>query len=79
MAEDYHQKYSLRQTRDLLQEFTTIYPAEADLVASTAAARMNGYLAGHGSREQLQGEIDRLGLSPAGRTRLLEMAARRAR
>jgi peptide-methionine (S)-S-oxide reductase len=79
MAEDYHQKYSLRQTRDLLQEFKAIYPAEADLVASTAAARMNGYLAGHGSGEQLQGEIDRLGLSPTGRTRLLEMAARRAR
>jgi peptide-methionine (S)-S-oxide reductase len=79
MAEDYHQKYSLRQTRDLLQEFKAIYPAEVDLVASTAAARMNGYLAGHGSGEQLQGEIDRLGLSPTGRTRLLEMAARRAR
>ena len=79
MAEDYHQKYSLRQARDMLQEFKAIYPAEADLAASTAAARVNGYLAGHGSRQQLQGEIDRLGLSPAGRTRLLEMAARRAK
>ena len=79
MAEDYHQKYSLRQARDLLQEFKAIYPADADLVASTAAARVNGYLAGHGGREQLRGEIDRLGLSPAGRTRLLEMAAKRAR
>ena len=79
MAEDYHQKYSLRQARDLLQEFTAIYPAEADLVGSTAAARVNGYLAGYGSREQLQAEIDRLGLSPAGRTRLLERAARWAR
>ena len=79
LAEAYHQKYSLRQARELLQDFTAIYPADADLVASTAAARVNGYLAGHGNREQLQGEIDRLGLSPAGRIRLLEMVARRAR
>jgi hypothetical protein len=40
---------------------------------------VNGYLAGYGSREQLQAEIDRLGLSSAGRTRLLERAARWAR
>lgn len=76
MAEGYHQKYSLRQARDLLKEFEAIYPVEAELVASTAVARVNGYLAGYGTREQLQAEIDRLGLSPAGRAQLLERAAR---
>lgn len=70
MAEDYHQKYYLRQDRALMKEFHTFYPHDAELVASTAAARVNGYLAGFGSKVQLGREIDSLGLSDEGRRRL---------
>jgi peptide-methionine (S)-S-oxide reductase len=77
LAEDYHQKYRLRQDRVLLGEFQSIYPDPADLIASTASARVNGYLGGNGSLAQLQREIDDLGVSPAAIERLLErMSAR---
>jgi len=64
-AEDYHQKYLLRNTGELLQAFRSIYPEERQLVASTAAARVNGYLGCNGEREELQENLHRLGLSPA--------------
>jgi peptide-methionine (S)-S-oxide reductase len=69
-AEDYHQKYFLRQAPELLAEFQAIYPAAGDLINSTAAARVNAYLAGAGSREGLAEEINRLGLSAAGQRQL---------
>jgi peptide-methionine (S)-S-oxide reductase len=72
-AEDYHQKYYLRQQPELLRELSAVYPAVPDFINSTAAARLNGYVAGFGSREKLLEEIDRLGLSPAGRKRLLAL------
>ena len=71
LAEDYHQKYYLRQQSELLQELTGVYPTTAELIASTAAARLDGYAAGYGTRAGLLREIDGLGLSPAGRKRLL--------
>lgn len=79
LAEEYHQKYFLRQDRPLLRELTAVYPNPADFVASTAAARVNGYLAGHGSQAQIRAEVDRLGISDASRRRLLDAAARRVR
>jgi peptide-methionine (S)-S-oxide reductase len=65
IAEDYHQKYRLRHSA-LADELHTIYPDEADFVASTAAARINGWLDGYGDPQQLEREITRLGLSDAG-------------
>jgi hypothetical protein len=56
-AEDYHQKYYLRQRPDLLRELQTVYPGEKALVDSTAAARINGYLAGSGSCAAAQSEL----------------------
>ena len=73
LAEDYHQKYRLRQARDLMREFKAIYPREEDFVNSTAAARVNGYLGGHGTSAVLAAELDDLGLSPAGGERLLDI------
>lgn len=77
LAEEYHQKYRLRQDRALLAEFQLVYPELSDLVASTAVARVNGYLGGYGSLSQLQAEIDDLGLSPAGKERLRTLVAGR--
>ena len=73
LAESYHQKYYLRGVRDIMKEFATIYTADADFINSTAAARVNGYIAGNGGFLQLESEIDTLGLSPAGKKRLTDM------
>ena len=63
LAEDYHQKYRLRQERDIMREFNAIYPNFDDIVNSTAAARVNGYLGGHGSIVTLKEDLDKMGLS----------------
>lgn len=70
-AEDYHQKYYLRGVSKLYDEMHCIYPNDRDFNNSTAAARLNGYLGGYGSKTNFQSELDSLGLSPAGRALLL--------
>ena len=70
LAEDYHQKYELRCTADLMKEFKVLFPNEKDFVNSTAAARVNSYIGGQGTAEQLKSEIDLLGLSDEGKKRL---------
>ena len=77
LAEDYHQKHRLQNERALAQAFRSIYPDASDWIDSTAAARINGFLGGHGTLEQLEAEIDSYGLSPAGRERLLDVLSRR--
>lgn len=72
LAEDYHQKYLLKRHTDLMRELYRLYPEPADLVDSTAVARINGYVQGYGSKAQLLREIDMLGLSPAARKILLD-------
>jgi methionine-S-sulfoxide reductase len=76
LAEDYHQKYFLRLEPELLNELTAIYRSTKDFVASTAAARLNGYVAGYGTRAGIEAEISSLGLSPAGNKRLLGMVSK---
>lgn len=76
LAEDYHQKYYLRRESALMEEFSAIYPATEDFIASTAAARINGYVGGYGILATLEEEPSIFGLSEAGIKRLLEIAAR---
>ena len=71
LAEAYHQKYYLRQMPTLSRAFEAIYPDLQAFVDSTAAARVNGYLGGHGSPDQLDGGIDALGLPADARAELL--------
>ena len=61
-AEDYHQKYNMKVHALMKAEFERMYPDGFD--ASTAAARINGFLAGFGSRTQIQEELGLYGLSP---------------
>jgi len=75
LAEDYHQKYYLRQDFVLGTEFRIIFPSGRDLVNSTAAARVNGYIGGYGTLTTLKEELDQLGLSEAGRKKLIERAS----
>lgn len=76
LAEDYHQKFELRNDYELMKEYLRIYPKIEDFVNSTAAARVNGYLGGNGSAEQLKSEIADLGLSPEGRKALVRRLAK---
>lgn len=76
LAEDYHQKHSLRQFPEFNEQLQRIYPDPAAYVASTAVARMNGYLGGEGSYENLLQEVDGYGLSPTGKDKLLKLVQR---
>ncbi len=70
LAEDYHQKYALQMDSLLYKELSAFYPDLWDLVDSTAATRVNAYLDGYGTAEQLEAEIAGLGLSPRGQEHL---------
>lgn len=77
LAEDYHQKHSLRRFPELMEEFRAMYPSVEGLVSSTSAARVNGFLAGYGTCKALEGELDSLGLSDRGKGTLLEIVCGR--
>ena len=70
LAENYHQKYRLQHEKAIMREFNTMYPDFNDVVNSTAAARVNGYLGGHGSLLELQKNLDKMGLSQESGQRL---------
>jgi methionine-S-sulfoxide reductase len=72
LAEDYHQKYSLRNDHVLAGEFSAMFCGdETAFRESTAAARVNGYVSGDGARSQLAREIEFLGMSDTARARLV--------
>jgi methionine-S-sulfoxide reductase len=74
LAEDYHQKHALRRgAPHLAKEYLAMYPRLEDFVNSTAVTRVNGYLVGYGAAAQFKAELDSLGLTPAGREKLLAM------
>jgi peptide-methionine (S)-S-oxide reductase len=77
LAEDYHQKYSLRHHDALLREFASYTPRQ--LVDSTVAARLNGYLAGNGSAAQLDRELPSFGLSAQANAELMQRVSSRRR
>jgi len=76
LAEDYHQKYYLQQIPSLMKELAAIYPNFADFIDSTVSARINGYLRGHGTFQDLQEQLSSFGLSPAGNEIVLEIGRR---
>jgi methionine-S-sulfoxide reductase len=76
LAEDYHQKYFLQNTPRLWGEIANIYREPAGWINSTAAARLNGYLGRRGTMVNLEADIDRLGLSPAGQEELRRLVGR---
>lgn len=77
IAEDYHQKYRLRSQRDMMVEFRRMYPTESEFVDSTAAARVNGFLDGQGTCDQLEEEIAGYGLSEGAQEHLRELVCLR--
>jgi peptide-methionine (S)-S-oxide reductase len=65
LAEDYHQKHSLRSYPEVLKEFSAMFPDVKSLINSTAVTRVNAYLGGNGSSDSLKEEIESFGLSHA--------------
>lgn len=63
LAEDYHQKHSLRSYPEIMEEFRSMFPDLKSLVNSTAVTRVNAYLSGNGSCDSLKSEIESFGLS----------------
>jgi peptide-methionine (S)-S-oxide reductase len=74
IAEDYHQKYYLRHDSVLMRELSDYSPGQ--LVESTIAARLNGYVAGRGTVARLREELPSFELSPAASTHLERLVAR---
>lgn len=66
-AEDYHQKYGLQHS-SLMKSFDQMYSQFHDFNNSTAAARLNGFVSGHGSRQLFNEEHEAYGI-PAGELR----------
>jgi len=58
LAEGYHQKYYLQQVPNLMKELAAIYPNFTDFIDSTAAARINGYVGGHVTFQELQEQLN---------------------
>jgi hypothetical protein len=75
VAEDYHQKFYLRQCSPLAREVSARYASARDFMNSTIAMKLNAYLAGHGTRKMLDSEISSFGLSEIGRKTLREAVA----
>ena len=75
-AEDYHQKYYLQNEPDVFSEYAAIYPDFNQIVASTAAARVNGYLGGYWQSETLLQQLSLLGLSKAGQQKMMQIGNR---
>lgn len=71
-AEEYHQKYLMRKAKGIMQELQAIYPDVESFTASTAVARINGYLGCYGDPKELQKELQQLGLSWAMQALLVE-------
>lgn len=74
LAEERHQKYKLQRQPELLAEFRQMYPDWHDLINSTAAARVNGYLYSCKSCEKLLLDLGSFGLSERGQKILLDTA-----
>jgi len=70
LAEGYHQKYYLR-SHDILVQGLGL-KSDLELINSHEATRLNGYVAGKGTYEQLFEEIDSWKLSEEGKRFILD-------
>ena len=63
LAEDYHQKYRLRNTRVIGPELEERFPDLASFVDSPTVTRANAFVAGYGDAELRAADLPRMGLS----------------
>jgi peptide-methionine (S)-S-oxide reductase len=76
LAEAYHQKYRLRHHEPLLDHFRGRYSGR-QFLDSTVAARLNGFVAGHGDPDLLESELPLYGLSGGAAAELRDLVAGR--
>lgn len=60
LVSSYHQKYLLRQQREILKGLGL---SDKELITSHAACRLNGYCGGYGKLEELEKELPRFNIS----------------
>jgi peptide-methionine (S)-S-oxide reductase len=75
LAEERHQKYKLQRHPALLAEYQRMYPQLQVFINSTAVTRVNGYLGGNVSLEEVLLQVGVLGLSKQGQEQLLQAVA----
>ena len=78
IAEDYHQKYNARRYGALITVLLGSTHSESEVRESTAIARVNGWISGHGTKEQILSESKALVFSAAAREELALALGRRA-
>jgi len=76
LAEGYHQKYYLRMHADITKELKL---NDTELTHSPAAAKLNSYVAGFGTADQLAKEIGSFGLSAPVQERLRAIVSKSKR
>lgn len=77
-AEDYHQKYYLKQSA-LAREFYRMFPEGDQFTDATAVARANAIVGGHARPEDVEKWLPVLGVSPSTAESLRQFAARSSR
>ena len=77
LAELYHQKYYLQVEERLLKDvLSNMENTDGFIIASTTAARLNGYVGGYGDPDLFEKELESYGLSDEGEEILLGIAER---
>ena len=69
----YHQKYLLRQQRDILRELNL---TDSELITSHVACRLNGFCGGYGTINSYDKEAPSFKLSPSVQERVRKIVAR---
>jgi peptide-methionine (S)-S-oxide reductase len=78
-AEDYHQKYYLRQREEVAGTLKGIFPSGDSFTDSTTAARLNAYFAGYLSFVDLKSQVSESGVSEEDKARILDSLRTSAR
>lgn len=73
MFDSYHQKYLLRQQRDVVHSLGL---TDQELITSTVACRLNGYCGGYGTVTALEQELPPMNLPLKVQERVKRLAAR---
>ena len=72
LAEQRHQKYYLKRYPKALEQLEPFYSSEESLVDSTFAARLNGFVKGFGTRDQIVTEIQSWQVDESARQQLIQ-------
>lgn len=73
-AEDYHQKYYLRNKRDVTAKLRALYPDERGFIDATAAARLNAWAGGYLRGSALKDSLAAIDATPEERAQLERLA-----